>query len=144
MTAGVIVVYATNALEQIVDDPGGAIAVHGVCGAWGTLAVGLFDPAGFDISQIAVQAIGIGVAFSWAFPVSYLLFNLADLFMDIRLKAAVQRKGLDQHEHGDDAYPEFDFDEIKQEYESALVEAASKASKESKEEKTEEGGDTLW
>jgi len=141
LTAGVIVVHATNALEWVVDDPVGAIAVHGVCGAWGTLAAGLFDPAGFDIAQVTVQVIGIGAAFSWAFPVSYLLFKLADVFMDIRLEASVQRKGLDHHEHDDHAYPEFDFEEIKEEYESALEEAASNPSKK---EDTEPGGSTLW
>lgn len=105
--AGLLVVYATRAIERVVDDPVGAIAVHGVCGAWGTLAAGLFD-AGSGLAQVGVQAIGIAAAFLWTFPISYAVFSLADrLVGGLRINGDKERLGLDQLEHDVDAYPEF-------------------------------------
>ena len=105
--AGAIVVYATRGLERIVDDPVGAIAVHGVCGAWGTLAAGLFDASGFSLSQVGVQALGVAAAFLWTFPVSYALFYVLDQALGLRIEDATEHKGLDRHEHDVEAYPEF-------------------------------------
>jgi len=104
--AGVIVVYATYALETIVDDPVGAIAVHGVCGAWGTLAAGLFAPA-FSVAQVGVQLVGIAAAFLWTFPVSFGLFYALDALLGLRINGDLEHKGLDRHEHDAEAYPEF-------------------------------------
>jgi Amt family ammonium transporter len=101
-------VYASRWLETFVDDPVGAIAVHGFAGAWGTLAAGLFDSGGFSASQVGVQAIGIAAAFLWTFPVSYLVFSIADKVVGgIRINGEKERVGLDQLEHDVDAYPEF-------------------------------------
>ncbi len=106
--AGLIVVYATRALERIVDDPVGAIAVHGVAGAWGTIAAGLFDASGFSLSQVGVQFVGVAAAFLWTFPVSYLAFSLIDaLIGGIRLNGEKEALGLDRLEHDVEAYPEF-------------------------------------
>jgi Amt family ammonium transporter len=106
--AGLLVVYATRALERWVDDPVGAIAVHGVCGAWGTMAAGLFDAGGFSLAQVGVQALGVVAAFLWTFPVSYLVFSVADrLVGGLRINGDKERLGLDQLEHDVDAYPEF-------------------------------------
>jgi len=105
--AGVVVVFATYALEKIIDDPVGAVAVHGVCGAWGTLAAGLFDAGGFSLSQVGIQAIGIAAAFLWTFPVSYALFYSLDRMMGLRINGELEHKGLDLHEHDVRAYPEF-------------------------------------
>ena len=105
--AGVIVVFATYALEKIIDDPVGAVAVHGVCGAWGTLAAGLFAASGFSIAQVGVQMVGIAAAFAWTFPVSYALFYCLDQMMGLRINGDLERKGLDLHEHDVRAYPEF-------------------------------------
>lgn len=106
--AGLIIVYATRFIERYVDDPVGAIAVHGVCGAWGTLAAGLFDAGGFNLSQVGVQAIGIAAAFLWTFPISYLVFSMADKAVGgLRINGAKERLGLDRLEHEVDAYPEF-------------------------------------
>jgi len=80
--------------------------VHGVAGAWGTLAAGLFDSAGFSVSQVGVQALGIAVAFAWTFPVSYLTFSLADSLVG-GIRVDDEAYGLDQLEHDVDAYPEF-------------------------------------
>ena len=69
LIAGSLVVYGTYAIERIADDPVGAVAVHGLCGAWGTLAAGLFNVGTFSVSQ-GGQLIGIGAAFAWTFPTS--------------------------------------------------------------------------
>ena len=103
--AGIIMVYASRWLDTFVDDPVGAIAVHGVAGAWGTLAAALFDSGGFSASQVGVQAIGIAAAFLWTFPVSYVVFSIADALVGgLRVD---DDEGLDQLEHDVDAYPEF-------------------------------------
>jgi len=106
--AGLLVVYATRAIERVVDDPVGAIAVHGVCGAWGTLAAGLFAAGGFSLAQVGVQLVGIAAAFAWTFPISYAVFTAADrLVGGLRINGDKERVGLDQLEHDVDAYPEF-------------------------------------
>jgi len=105
--AGVIVVYATRALETVVDDPVGAIAVHGVCGAWGTIAAGLFNASGFSLAQVGVQALGVAAAFLWTFPVSYALFYTLDQAIGLRINDEKEHVGLDRLEHDVEAYPEF-------------------------------------
>lgn len=117
--AGIIVVYATGMLDKFVDDPVGAIAVHGVCGAWGTLAAGLFDvtgglwgTGGFDPSIVGVQLIGIVAAFAWTFSVSYTLFSIIKYTVGLRVNGQLEAKGLDLHEHDNRAYPEFVGDEF--------------------------------
>ncbi|MEL6615499.1 MAG: ammonium transporter [Bacteroidota bacterium] len=106
--AGVLVVVATGVLERRgVDDPVSAVAVHGVCGAWGTLAVALFASGGPSLSQLGVQALGVGAAFVWTFPLAYGLFKVLDATMGLRIDRDVEHGGLDLHEHGTVAYPEF-------------------------------------
>ncbi|MFH5885387.1 ammonium transporter [Halalkalibaculum sp. DA3122] len=112
--AGIIVVYASEWLEKFVDDPVGAIAVHGVCGAWGTLAAGLFDTTaglfgtqGFAPSIIGIQLLGIAAAFLWTFPISYVLFNIIKSTVGLRVNGKLEARGLDLHEHDNRAYPEF-------------------------------------
>lgn len=108
LIAGLIVVYASRFIEKYVDDPVGAIAVHGVCGAWGTLAAGLFDSAGmFNLGTIGVQLIGIVAAFIWTFPLSYIAFVVIKKTVGLRVNGELEKIGLDQHEHAIDAYPEF-------------------------------------
>ncbi|MGD8648129.1 MAG: ammonium transporter, partial [Desulfobacterales bacterium] len=58
-----------------VDDPVGAISVHGVCGAWGTLAAGIFNIGGTSVKIIGVQLLGIGACFLWVFPAAFLMFK---------------------------------------------------------------------
>ena len=105
--AGIVVVFATDALERWIDDPVGAVAVHGVCGAWGTLAAGVFAAGGFSFSQVGVQLLGIGAAFAWTFPVSYALFYALDQAFGLRINGTLEDQGLDLHEHDVRAYPEF-------------------------------------
>ena len=110
LVAGVLVVYAAELIERWVDDAVGAIAVHGVCGAWGTLAVALFNVEGFSVAQLGVQALGVAAAFLWAFPTSYLAFKLIDKVFGLRMEDEAQHIGMDVHEHGLVAYPEFTLD----------------------------------
>lgn len=106
--AGVLVVFSVLAIDKLkIDDPVGAISVHGVNGAWGTLAVGLFYAKGFSLKVIGVQLLGIGVAFVWAFALGLIMFKLIDLAIGLRASAQDEVEGLDPTEHGGNAYPNF-------------------------------------
>ncbi|OEU77615.1 MAG: ammonium transporter [Desulfuromonadales bacterium C00003107] len=106
--AGVLVLYSVLFFDKIkVDDPVGAVSVHGVCGAWGTLAAGLFDTAGFSMKVVGVQLIGIGACFAWAFITGLILFKLIDMVMGMRVTKEEEMAGLDFCEHGATAYPDF-------------------------------------
>jgi ammonium transporter, Amt family len=107
--AGVIVVYAVVFFDKIrIDDPVGAISVHGVCGAWGTLGAGIFDMAGFSLKTIGVQLVGIGACFLWVFPLAFLMFKLIDVTIGLRVSPEEEMEGLDWAEHGGTAYPDFE------------------------------------
>jgi Amt family ammonium transporter len=107
--AGVLVVFAVLFFDRIhVDDPVGAVSVHGINGAWGTLAAGLFDMNGFSLGTVGVQLIGIGACFLWTFPTAYLLFKLIDMTIGLRVSAEEELEGLDSAEHGGNAYPDFE------------------------------------
>jgi len=107
--AGGLVVMAVLFFDRIgIDDPVGAISVHGVCGAWGTLAAGLFNAeAMFDPKIVGVQAIGIASCFAWTFLTTYTLFRVVKATIGLRVSPEEEYDGLDFHEHGGDAYPEF-------------------------------------
>ena len=105
--AGVIVVISVLAFDKIkIDDPVGAISVHGVCGIWGTLAVGIFGKealAGEKISFMA-QAIGTVSISIFAFVTSFALFFIIKMIMGVRVDAQEEHEGLDVAEHGVPAY----------------------------------------
>ncbi len=109
--AGVIVVLSCVFFDRIrVDDPVGAISVHGVCGAWGTLAVGLFATdigllAGGGAAQLGIQAVGVVAAMLWAFPVSFGIFYAIHATVGLRASRQEEMEGLDLTEHGIYAYP---------------------------------------
>jgi Amt family ammonium transporter len=108
LIAGVVVVFAVGFFDRIrIDDPVGAVSVHGVCGAWGTLAAGLFDVAGFSTKTIIVQLLGIGTAFGWTILSSFILFGLLKITLGLRVSEEEEYAGLDYGEHGANAYPEF-------------------------------------
>ena len=90
------------------DDPVGAISVHGVCGAWGTLSAGIFNMGGTSLKIIGVQALGIAACFLWVFPTVYLLFKLIDKTIGLRVSPQEELEGLDSVEHGGNAYPDFE------------------------------------
>lgn len=107
--AGVLVVLGTDLLERLrLDDVVGAIAVHGFCGAWGTLAAGLFYAGGlFDTTRVGVQVIGIAAAFAWTFPTSYAVFWVLKKTVGLRADSLHEQRGLDFTEHYEVGYPEF-------------------------------------
>jgi Amt family ammonium transporter len=106
--AGVIVVLSVLFFDKIrVDDPVGAVSVHGVCGAWGTLAAGIFNLGGTTIQIIGVQLLGIAACFLWVFPVAFLMFKLIDKTIGLRVSPEEELEGLDIAEHGGSAYPDF-------------------------------------
>jgi ammonium transporter, Amt family len=119
LIGGFVVVGAIVLLERKmkVDDPVGAIAVHGFAGAWGTIAVGLFASAtyggvdglffGGGAGQLGVQAIGVAAAFLFVFPTSFLVFKAIDMTIGMRASDEDQIRGLDISEHEAAGYPDF-------------------------------------
>ncbi|WP_342609809.1 ammonium transporter [Vibrio tritonius] len=106
--AGVLVVLSVLFLDRLkIDDPVGAVSAHGVCGAWGTLAAGIFDQAGFSWATIGVQVTGIVACFIWAFGTGLILFKCIDLTIGMRVTKEEEMTGLDFSEHGANSYPDF-------------------------------------
>ncbi len=106
--AGVLVVLSVLFFDRIhVDDPVGAVSVHGVCGAWGTLAAGLFNIEGVTAKIIGVQLTGIGAAFLWSFGTAFILFKIIKATVGIRVSEEEELEGLDVAEHGGHAYYDF-------------------------------------
>jgi Amt family ammonium transporter len=104
--AGMLVVGGILWFEKRgVDDPVGAISVHGVCGAWGTLAVAIFHHGGFRPEQLATQVVGVAACFVWSFGLSYAGFRLLRATIGLRVPEEAEVEGLDFHEHAADGYP---------------------------------------
>ena len=107
--AGVLVVLSVLFFDKIrVDDPVGAVSVHGVNGAWGTLAAGIFNLGGTSAKIIGVQALGIGACFVWTFGTAFIMFKLIDKIVGLRVSPEEEIEGLDITEHGGSAYPDFE------------------------------------
>ncbi len=108
LVAGVLVVLAVLFFDRIrVDDPVGAVSVHGVCGAWGTLAAGIFNIGGTTTTIIGVQLLGIATCFAWTFSVAFIMFKIIDKTIGLRVSPEEELEGLDVSEHGGVAYPDF-------------------------------------
>jgi len=106
--AGIIVVLAVVFFDRIkIDDPVGAVSVHGINGAWGTLAAGIFNIGGTSASIIGVQLLGIAACFIWTFPLAFILFKVVDKVIGLRVSPEEELEGLDYVEHGGMAYPDF-------------------------------------
>lgn len=107
--AGMLVVYGSLLLDAArLDDVVGAVAVHGFCGAWGTLAAGLFYAGDlFDPERVTVQLIGIIACFLWAFGTALVMYLLVAAFLGLRVEALHEQRGLDITEHAEIGYPEF-------------------------------------
>ncbi len=106
LAAGILVVLSVLFIERRlkIDDPVGCISVHGVCGAWGTLAYAFFGVDSFSVKVLAAQAIGIGVGFFWAFGTGMILFLAIKHTIGLRVTAEDEILGLDITEHGNEAY----------------------------------------
>ncbi len=101
--AGVIVVFAVLFFDKIkMDDPVGAISVHGICGIWGTAAVGIWG--GASLLWQLIGAISVSI---FAFVVTLVLCLIVKAVMGIRVSEEEEFEGLDKGEHGQEAYPDF-------------------------------------
>jgi len=109
--AGALIVFAVSLVDKIkLDDPVGAIAVHLICGVWGTLAVGLFG-AKAGVDQFLVQLIGVLCYAVFCIATSFLIIFALKKTMGIRVSEREELEGLDAHEHQMDAYPDFRLNE---------------------------------
>lgn len=111
LLAGVILVFSVEIIDQKfkIDDPVGAVSVHGVNGAFGTLAVGLFATEGGlfyggGFSLLISQLIGVAAIFVWAFGLGMLLFKTIKATIGLRVSRRIEEEGLDIYEHGESAY----------------------------------------
>ncbi|MDG2193805.1 MAG: ammonium transporter [Polaribacter sp.] len=109
--AGAIIVFAVAIIDNMkLDDPVGAIAVHLACGIWGTLAVGIFGAkAGGE--QFISQLIGIGAYAVLCTGSTFIIFYVLKKTIGIRVSEKEELEGLDKHEHGMNAYPDFRLNE---------------------------------
>ena len=113
--AGMLIVIAVPFFDRMkADDPVGAIAVHGVCGTFGTLAVGIFaEKGGFlyggGFHLLSVQALGVLAISLWGFATTYALFYAMKKTVGIRVTVDEETEGLDLAEHGMAAYNEMEY-----------------------------------
>ncbi|MFM8275700.1 MAG: ammonium transporter [Cyanobium sp.] len=112
--AGVLVVYSVAVIDKLgIDDPVGAFSVHGTCGIWATLAVGLFNVdkgllTGHGFNQLGLQIIGILSVAIFSIISSLVVWKIIGaLSGGIRVSEAEEIEGLDIGEHGMEAYPDF-------------------------------------
>ena len=107
LIAGAIIVGAVALIDRLrLDDPVGAIAVHLICGIWGTLAVGIFGAkAGLD--QFLYQLTGVAAAGIFCIAAAFIILSILKKIMGIRVSREEEMEGLDLHEHGMDAYADF-------------------------------------
>ena len=109
--AGFVLPFAVEFFDKIlkVDDPVGAVSVHGVSGALGTLMVGLFSTSeglfyGHGAKLLGVQAIGVLAFFVWALGTGLILFTILKKAKVLRVTRRIEEEGLDVYEHGESAY----------------------------------------
>ncbi|HEV2723206.1 MAG TPA: hypothetical protein VGV10_01090, partial [Thermoleophilaceae bacterium] len=121
--AGMIVVFGVIAIDKKLDDPIGALSAHGLAGIWGTLSCGLFTAPrlaeynafgnpdggllyGGGLDQLIAQAVGVAIAFSFVFILSYATFAAIKATIGLRVSEEQEDAGLDIVEHGMYGYPE--------------------------------------
>lgn len=125
LIGGAVVVYGVNFFDKLhIDDPVGAVSVHGLNGLWGLISLGLFADGtygnyttelpyatglfyGGGWEQLAAQAIGAIVCAAWAFGAGFVVFKVMDMIFGIRVPPQEEIEGLDVIEHGGKAYPSF-------------------------------------
>ncbi len=108
---GVVVVFSIDIIDKVlkVDDPVGAISVHGVCGALGTLLVGVFATDGGllyggGFSQLGIQAVGVLAIGAWAIITSFIVLFILKKTIGLRVSKVEEIDGLDIHEHKSNVY----------------------------------------
>ncbi len=117
--AGIIVIYSILLLDKLnIDDPVGAVPVHGINGIWGTLAVGIFGQSslglgvdglffGGGFTQLGIQALGTFATAIFVIIAMYLVFKFIDLVVGLRVSREEEIRGLDSSEHGMESYSGF-------------------------------------
>ena len=114
--AAPIMMASVAVIEKVfkIDDPVGAVSVHGTCGLWGLLALGLFANGNNDVvglvggnpGLLLPQVISMAVVLAWALGTGFLMFFVLKVTMGVRLSAEEEEMGIDASEHGILAYPE--------------------------------------
>jgi ammonium transporter, Amt family len=109
LVAGLLVPLTAPLMDKLkLDDVVGAISVHLVCGVWGTLAVGLFNPATFmSIGALVTQLIGVLAVGGFTFTFAFIGYSLINVTVGMRVPAQAEQRGLDISEHNEVGYPEF-------------------------------------
>ena len=116
---GVVVVLSVLLFEKLrVDDPVGAISVHGTCGALGTILLGFFDSssgvfAGGGFALLWAQIIGVVAVLAWCLVTGFILFYGIKAVTGLRVTEEEEQAGLDYEEHGASAYPDFNVSSIR-------------------------------
>ena len=123
LLGGLVVVFSVLLFERLkIDDPVGAISVHGTCGALGTLLLGLFHQeqgvffaadkaAAFKF--LGTQFVGVIAVFAWCMIIGLILFKLIKALVGLRVSREEELEGLDYGEHGASAYPDFTVSSIR-------------------------------
>ncbi len=112
--AGMVVIFSIEYFDSVlkIDDPVGAISVHGVCGALGTVSVGFFATEGGlfyggGTELLLVQMVGVGSVALWTLAISYCLFKVIKATVGLRVTSEEEEEGLDKKEHGIESYADF-------------------------------------
>ena len=106
VVAGIVTPLLVELFELAlsIDDPSGAVSVHGAAGLWGLCAAGIFAP---QSGQFVAQLVGVSALLGLMLPVMYLIFWLVNRVLPLRVDADGERLGMDLQELGGNAYPEF-------------------------------------
>ncbi|WHH61313.1 ammonium transporter [Petroclostridium sp. X23] len=112
--AGVVIVYGIEFIDKVlkIDDPVGAVGVHGLCGSVGTILVGLFAVEGGlfyggGVNQLLVQLAGVAAVAAWTLGTTFVLFSVIKNTMGLRVTKQEEEMGLDHGEHATQAYADF-------------------------------------
>ncbi|QZE12786.1 ammonium transporter [Halosquirtibacter laminarini] len=110
-TAGIILPFAVEYIDQKlkIDDPVGAVSVHGVCGIFGTLMVGIFDTQNGllytgSFAHLGIQTVGVISVAAWALGTGYIVLSILKKLFGLRVTKREEEEGLDIYEHGESAY----------------------------------------
>jgi len=111
LIAGTVLVYAVTFIDNVlkIDDPVGAVSVHGICGGLGTILVGFFSESGgllygHGTALLVTQIIGVASVAAWAGATGFILFKILKATVGLRVPKRIEEEGLDIYEHGESAY----------------------------------------
>jgi Amt family ammonium transporter len=111
LLAGILLVFGVEFIDKVlkIDDPVGAVSVHGLNGALGTILVGFLSTSnglfyGGGAAQLGSQLIGVGAVAAWAIGCGFVLFLILKATVGLRVSRRIEEEGLDVYEHGESAY----------------------------------------